>query len=289
MIRKYFPPVVCGFLILAFLFFFCSIWLSSFLVYGWIFLGFAGLKILNRLSDFFPASISFFIHWAHAIVFELFGILLAGLLRPLGYIWKLESRGGDGQPILLIHGYLHDSSAWIYHRWQLRSHGFGPIYMLNLGYPFLSIRDYVKKVEAKVSQIKKETGRKDLILIGHSMGGIVSALYALRAASPDTVTRVIAIGSPLGGTHLARIALGADGKEMRRNSELLKKLPEEILSHPKIRFYHIATKTDQIVIPYTSELVGAVLDRQYLLNDIGHVSLLYSPRVSKRIINWLAD
>lgn len=287
--RKYFPPIVWTFLVLALLFFYLATGSSFALVCGWIFIGFAAVKILNRLSDFFPSKLSSLIHWIHAMVFEVFAVLLVLLLHPLGFLWKLQSKGGDGRPILLVHGYLHDSSAWVYHKRQLRKHGFGPIYMINLGYPFLSIQDYVKKVEARALHIAKETGRKDLILIGHSMGGIVSAMYALRFAPQGTVTDVVTIASPLAGTHVARIAIGSDGREMERNSQFLKGFSEEIRKSRMVRFYHIATKTDQLVIPYTSELTGGGIDRQYILNDIGHVSLLYSPRVAQKITSWILN
>lgn len=250
--------------------------------------GLGMLKILNRLADSSDAFLCRVIHWVHAMVFEAFGVVFMWCCRPFGYLWKLESRKGTKRPILLVHGYLHDSSAWIYHKWMLLRHGFGPIYMLNLKHPFLPMSEYVKKIEERASQIEKETRRKDLILIGHSMGGIISSLYATRSAKPGTVTDVITIGSPLGGTHVAKIALGSNGRQMRIGSKILAELREEIKASKTVRFYHIATKTDELVIPYTSEIVEGPLERLYVLNDIGHVTLLYSPRVAKKIISWIS-
>lgn len=256
-------------------------------IFGWICIGLAGLKIVNRFADCFSCLFADLIHWIHAMVFEFFGIICMLCLRPIGYIWKLQSKQGTGQPILLVHGYIHDSSAWIYIRWQLLRKGFAPIYLMNLRPPFLSINEYVKQVEARTAQIANETGRQDLILIGHSMGGIVSSLYALHVAKPGTVTDVITIASPLAGTYVARMAIGPDAREMERNSHLLKNLPEEIRKTHKIRFFQIATKTDELVIPFTSEIVEGSPERHFLVNDIGHASLLYSPRVSRKIISWL--
>jgi triacylglycerol lipase len=270
-----FSPFIVGLLCGALFFFSLSL-----PFWGCFVLGLALLKIVNR----FPSKL---IHWIHALVFEAFALILMWCCRPLGYIWKLQSRKGNGQPILLVHGYFHDSSAWIYHRWRLLSKGFGPIYMINLKHPFLSLTQYVKKVEMKVAQIEKETGRKDLILIGHSMGGIVSSLYATTSATPGTVTDIITIGSPLQGTYMAKIALGKCGREMQIGSTLLKELGEKIRQNKTIRFYHVASKTDEIVIPYTSALADSQLSELYILNDIGHATLLYSPRVSEKIISWL--
>lgn len=255
-------------------------------ILGWIFIVLAGLKIVNRLADRFSGLFASLIHWIHAMVFEFFGIICMLCLRPIGYVWKLKSNG-SGQPILLIHGYIHDSSAWIYLRQQLVRTGFGPIYLMNLRPPFLSINEYVKQVEARARQIADETKRRDLILIGHSMGGIISSLYALHVAEPGTVTDVITIASPLAGTFVARMAIGPDAREMERNSNFLKNLPEEIRKNDRIRFFQIGTKTDELVIPYTSEFVEGSSERRFLVNDIGHASLLYSPRVLQKIISWL--
>jgi triacylglycerol esterase/lipase EstA (alpha/beta hydrolase family) len=119
------------------------------------------------------------------------------------------------------------------------------------------------------------------------MGGLVSAWYATKLAPPGTVTDVITLGSPLQGTHVARIALGPNGSQMRRNSEFTKQLQQGILDNHDVRFYHIGTKTDQLVIPHSSSWVGNDLERQFAVDDLGHVSLLFSPRIVDKICSWL--
>ena len=262
----------------------------------WVFLilcaalAFLGLiRILNRMADRLPAQVAHPIHWIHALAFEGFAVAATAFLHPVRYFSSQRVGSPDGRPILLIHGYLHDSSAWVYHKRQLRKEGFGPIYVLNLGHPFRSIRHYAEKVKMKAEQIERETNRSDLILIGHSMGGLVSSWYAMRLAPPGKVTDVITIGSPLAGTYVAKIGIGPPAREMERDSELLEELREKIKKSAHTRFFHIATKTDQLVIPYSSALVGGHLERQYLLEDVGHVTLLFSPRVAKKISDWLRN
>lgn len=260
----------------------------SFPFWGCLVLALAVLKIVNRLADMSDGFLSRLIHWIHALVFEAFALVVIWCARPVGYFWRLQSRQGTGKPILLVHGYLHDSSAWIYHQHKLRAQGLGPIYTINLNHPFQSLTKYVEKVGMKVSQIEKETGRRDLILIGHSMGGIVCSLYATRKAPQDTVTDVITIGSPLQGTHMAKLAIGPGGREMKIGSELLQELDLELRKNKTIRFCHIGAKTDEIVIPHTSALPSSHLSEQFTVNDIGHASLLYSPRVAKKLISWIS-
>lgn len=246
---------------------------------------FAFLAAIQLMNRFAPHPI---VHWIHAMTFESFAVLSAICLHPLSYFvsGRRSPSSVKGRPILLVHGYLHDASAWVYHIRQLKKAGLGPIYALNLGHPFRSMDRYAKNVREYAARIEKETGRSDLTLIGHSMGGLVSTLYATRIAPPDTVKQVITIGSPLGGTLVARIGIGPNAREMERNSELTIRLRKEI-AQSKIPFYQIGTKTDQLVIPYSSAFVGDHPDRQFLLEDIGHVALLFSSRTANQIKAWL--
>ncbi len=291
--KRYFPRSVCILLGCAILFFAAYRALSSHalgvgaLFCAWAFFFLAALRIVNRIANLSSGSLSQWIHWIHAMVFEVFAVLAVFFVRQLRFIRTSKEERGNGIPILLVHGYLHDRSAWIYHKKKLLLHGFGPVYTISLGYPFLSIMEYVKIIEQKALQIEKETGRKELILIGHSMGGLISSLYATKFAPSGKVTDVITIGSPLAGTPVAKIAIGPDAREMEKGSELVKGLQEAVRSAKGIRFYHIATKTDQLVVPYTSAIIEGRPERQLILEDVGHASLLYSPRVSEKILFWL--
>ena len=119
------------------------------------------------------------------------------------------------------------------------------------------------------------------------MGGLVSSWYALTMASPGIVTDVVTIGSPLQGTHIALIALGENGRAMRRGSEFVMQLQGAMQKNEKIRFYHIASKTDQLIMPWHSAVTKHDLAKQYVMEGIGHMSLLFSPRVARQIQTWL--
>ena len=192
------------------------------------------------------------------------------------------------RPILLIHGYLHNSLVWIYHGNKLRKAGLGPIYTLNLNKPFASIEEHIFSVKEKIEKIREETNRSDVIIIGHSMGGLVGSHYATKIADENSVTDVITIASPLYGTIMARLGVGKSAKEMRRNSDFVRNLREDIINSSNIRFYHIATKTDQLVIPYQSSILNEK-SNNYILNGIGHASLLYSKKVNRQITKWLLE
>ncbi len=226
------------------------------------------------------------LNWIWASLVECVAFLVVVLALPLRYFKAYQQPAGNlsGQPILLVPGYVNDSSVWFYQRWKLQKAGLGPIYTLNYGHPFRSIHHYAQKVKEKAEQIARETGRDDLILIGHSMGGLVAAVYATQLAPSGKVTDLITIATPFKGTIMAHLGLGPNAREMRPNSSLLKEL--ELSKALPFRFYQIATKTDGLVRP-NSALVGHHPDKQYLLDGIGHASLAYSKKVAEKIVEWL--
>lgn len=232
------------------------------------------------------------IHWLHAMTFELLAfVFVLPFLRLFRLSKNFQKPVGNlqGKPILLVHGYCNDGSVWRYMKKRIAEAGMGPIYTVDLGSPFRSIREYALKVKEKAEMIRQETNRSDLILIGHSMGGLVSSIYATDFAPPDTVTDVITIGSPLGGTHIAKVGIGPNAKEMRYKSELVEQLGEKIAKQSAIRFYHIGTNTDQLIIPAQSALLKFNAAREFFFEDIGHASMLMSPRVANLIAYWLKE
>ena len=256
-----------------------------------IFSVFSFVKLLNAFSSHLPRRIEVFIHWVHAMTFELLALITVPLMKVCRFSKNFHKPAGNlqGRPILLVHGYCNDGSAWTFIKRKLVREGLGPVYTIDLGHPFRSIRDYALKVKEKAELIRQEAHRSDLILIGHSMGGLVSTLYATDLAPTGTVTDVITIGAPLAGTHVAKLGVGPNAREMRRSSELIGELHSKLAKERFARFYHIATNTDQMVIPSQSALLRHHPAREFFFEDIGHASLLFSPRVASLITYWIKE
>lgn len=230
-----------------------------------------------------------FYNYAKGILSELYGLIILILTAPLDLAKKDPTRPTDkkGTPILLVHGYLHSSSAWVYLRYYFNHEGFGPIYTINLGSPFHTIEDYAERVRTKAQWIARKTGRPDLILIGHSMGGLVSTYYATNIAPKHTVKAVVTLGSPLQGTKLAPLGIGACTKQMNYLSEFTQSLSRDLARGGETRYLHLGTTTDLMIRPIHSawpNTPNAVITR---LDGIGHIALLYTPSVAKTISAFL--
>ncbi len=196
--------------------------------------------------------------------------------------------GKGNHLVLLVHGYINAGFVWDLHKKWLVEEGCGPIYTIDLGNPFDSIHTFADRLKHKVEAILRETKHKELTLVGHSMGGLVSAYYALRLAPQGTICSVITLGAPLYGTKTAFLGFGRCAQEMRVGSKFLKELHLLYSIKRDVKFYHVVTTVDEIVIPYASGIFINNNHNALIVNDLSHASLLMSQRVAHYVANLIA-
>lgn len=251
------------------------------------------IKGLNAIAHKLPKALEKTVHLIHAVATEILAFVAVSALYLFQGLFKKKITQGapDERPILLVHGYLHNRSAWAYTMHRLKNAGFKSIYTINLWPPFGSIeRDFSKLVKEKAIEIAKETGRDDLILVGHSMGGDVS-LEALTSLDPDSTTRithVATIASPVKGTPVAKIGIGP-AREMEKGSPFTQRLQEKVAAHRGTVILNIGSTMDEIVPGKYAFLDHLPDDQKLLLEDVGHVALLGDSRVHDWLIEKLKD
>ncbi len=110
---------------------------------------------------------------------------------------------GRGKPVILLHGWLGSWGLWqdtmaylgrYYRTYALDFWGFGESGKKLDTY---QVSDFVDLVD----QFMERLGLSSAPLVGHSMGGTVSLLVAMRY--PQRVEKVVVIGSPIAGASLA--------------------------------------------------------------------------------------
>lgn len=230
------------------------------------------------------------LHFINAFIQEYLDLLSLIVRYPCSKNYHYTS--GEGKPILLVHGYLHNASAWYYMIDRMKKENLGPIYAIDLGDgttggKFWSIKQYAQQVLEKTQEIALQTGRKDLSIVAHSMGGLVSAAYA-KLAPHDAEITIITLGSPLDGTPIAeRLATGPNGRSMIPQSEFIKDIRAGIESaEDHIQFLHIAAKRD-LLVPEESALMGKDPEKNVSFDDIGHSGLLTTKVVADKVCQWL--
>lgn len=188
-------------------------------------------------------------------------------------------------PILLIHGYLHNSSGWSWFRYRLVKEGHNNVYTINLGAPIWSIEHYSKLVEEKAKEIMEWTGRDDLVLIGHSMGGIIASHFATHQTLGLKIKSVISLASPFQGTSRSEAGIGECAKQLAFGSEFLSNLYKKIQEAATIPFFHIGSENDPTIRPLFTAFVNGRPGRVY--EKLGHMMYLFSDEVIDDVSDYL--
>lgn len=199
------------------------------------------------------------------------------LIQPFERLWMGKDeirRVQPGRyPVLLVHGYLCNRGIWWWLRRRLRLRLL-VVATVNLEPPLADLDIQVECLARRIERLLAETGAGRVVLVTHSMGGLVSRAY-LRRHGCDRVARLVMLATPHHGTQVARAAPGRDAFQMRVGSEWLQSLA--CAARPPIPMTNVWTRQDAIVVPAESaRLPGA---EEFVLEDLGHMALLFSRRV----------
>lgn len=210
----------------------------------------------------------------------------------------------DKKPILLLHGSGYNQTEWIIGRQFLEDDQHGSVFSLNYdglltNDPQKGIDDYAAgKVRDKILEIQALTGQNEILLIGHSMGGLIAGCYAEEFAEKDNITvkQIITIGSPWKGAPPIELLekfkiLPKKLTQMKVESAFLKGLVSKALKSEKAgtrKYYCIGSTTD-LMVPAPFSNLTEDPKRQYILETLGHYGLIVSPNVWDQVRNWLAS
>ncbi|MEO8409899.1 MAG: alpha/beta fold hydrolase [Propionivibrio sp.] len=180
-------------------------------------------------------------------------------------------------PLVLIHGYGCSRAAWWWHRRHLQAAGW-MVATLNLEPIYTSIDNYVDPLAQRIAEVFAVTGAAQVVLVGHSMGGLVARAY-LRAHGSDKVARLITLGTPHAGSQLAVAGFGENAHQMRLRSPWLEALNSTGLVVDTLTIF---SPQDNYVMRQTNlTLPGA---RQFIIDGLGHLAMLYSSRVAGALL-----
>lgn len=194
-------------------------------------------------------------------------------------------------PLLLIHGFTGSSNNWMYHAYEFGWAGYTNVFTINLGSAFQDMDSCADKVHEMVEEIKKRTGRTDLKIVGHSMGGLVAIHYHQRYPEDVEVKDIITLGAPLDGTRVAVIAQGSPlAEQMRYQSAFVKEKQAKMAEDHHTRYLHLVSDCDWFIWPsYSAGVQAAPRTKVVHLEETGHVPFLFSRQTSEAMIAHLDD
>lgn len=194
-----------------------------------------------------------------------------------------------GTPILLVHGMVDNRSIFTFLRRALRRRGFGRVCTMNYSVFTSDVRTAAKELGERIEELCRVTGYDQIHVIGHSMGGVISRYYVQRLGGDSRVHTLVTMGSPHGGTELARLLPLPLTRQLRPDSDVVAELREPAPGC-RTRFVAIWSDLDQLMLP----LEGARIDhpdltvRNVRVPDVGHMSLPVNGRVVREVVATLA-
>jgi pimeloyl-ACP methyl ester carboxylesterase len=190
-------------------------------------------------------------------------------------------------PLVLVHGLACNRGNWFWFRHQLARRGH-EAFALDYTPWFASIDAYGPQLGAAIGEVCAATGADKVIVVAHSMGGLVTRAYLDRFGH-DKVAHVITLGTPHQGTWMTRFGFTPNVRNMATDSEWLATLRDREgrrSPDPYRAFTCVFTYHDNLVTPqHNAVLPGA---RQIPLSGIGHLSLALSPRVLDHVLDEVA-
>ncbi len=205
------------------------------------------------------------------------------LVIPFERLWLPADRLRPGRcPLLLVHGYGCSRGVWWLLRRRLEAAGH-VVATVSLTPPFTSIGRLVPQLHRRIEEVCAATGAQQVVLVAHSMGGLVCRSYLARHGIAR-VARLVTLATPHAGSELARLGAGQNAREMEPGSLWLRDMAAEPLRVPAVA---LRNAYDNYAMPQDNQRLPGAADIE--LPPVGHLAMLTDRRVADLLIQTLAE
>lgn len=211
-----------------------------------------------------------------------------GLLPPAPRTRAAVDPQVRDRPVLLVHGWIHNRSAFLLMQQRLRRAGLGPLHTFE--YPSVTgdLDQIARRLAPAVEQLVTRSARGTCVLIGHSMGGLIARQYVQELGGDALVDTVVTMGTPHRGTWTAWGGVGRAIEQCRPGSAYLQRLQRS--ARPGLaRWIAYYSDLDFMITPAVSAklLQPALAAENVRVRDVGHLSLLLSNHVLADVVRRL--
>ncbi|MGW6457613.1 esterase/lipase family protein [Streptomyces sp. NPDC055078] len=193
--------------------------------------------------------------------------------------------GPDHPPVVMLHGFVDNRSVFVLLRRSLARHGWRHLECLNYSPLTCDIRVAAELLGRHIEEICARTGRSQVDIVGHSLGGLIARYYIQRLGGDRRVRTLVTLGTPHAGTTVAALASAHPiVRQMRPGSSVIEELGAAAPGC-RTRCVSFWSDLDQLMVPIET----ARLDHPDLITEnvrvsgIGHLALPVHPAVAARI------
>ncbi|MDY0042462.1 MAG: alpha/beta fold hydrolase [Desulforhabdus sp.] len=189
-------------------------------------------------------------------------------------------------PVILIHGLYHNVTAWILYKWLLNRKGFRNTYAFGYSSANGNVEQLLEKLDQLINELGKKLPQQRIILIGHSLGGLLARFYVQDRSHAAKLAAVVTLGTPHRGTKLAALGVGKLAKSLIYNGQLFRELePTKVsIDVPRLAIY---SPIDNMVLPHDSLRVSQPGWTHLESYPVSHVAMLYHRPLARLVIEYL--
>lgn len=199
-------------------------------------------------------------------------------------------------PILFVHGYASNAGLWYPLLKYLTKFGVSRMYTVTLAPLYLDIPSLALQLANKVGQVLKETQSEKVILVCHSMGGLVARAFIKWKGGDSSVAKLLTLGSPHHGTEIsksimARVFYGACVDDMIPGSDFLQALGpiEESNGQGRIPVVSIFSHQDLLITPQSSSYLEGKNVESHSFFGVGHLAMPSLKQIQSLILEQLEN
>ena len=179
-----------------------------------------------------------------------------------------------GNPVILVPGFLDLEVYFALIKKRLRAQGRDTTY-LDLFPNVADIRGQAASLKKLVAEVKSRTGAKQVDIVAHSMGGLISRHYIKELAGEGHVERLVMLATPNHGTIVSFLAPTAGAKQMHPGSDFLTGLNAGDETYGRVKYTSIRGGLDEIVIPHDSPILEGA--ENHYTRFAAHGSIMVDP------------
>jgi predicted alpha/beta hydrolase family esterase len=196
--------------------------------------------------------------------------------RLLGTFRKRGPRGpDDGQPVLVIPGFLCSDQTTFSLRKRLAKHGYR-VHGWKQGWNFGARADTLEKLRERIESLGHQ---RKLVIVGWSLGGLYAREYA--RYNPDQVRAVITLGSPFSGDPRQN-TIWPLYERIAGHSVLDPPIPR-VTEKPPVPHLALWSRRDGLIAPRAARGLDHERDEEVEL-DCHHMAFAISPHATKEVV-----
>ena len=191
----------------------------------------------------------------------------------------------DAPVVVLIHGLLGKKIHFCLMKLRFRLKGTANVVIF--GYRASgndTVADYSAQLRDFILRIKGETGISRVVLVGHSLGGLIAHDYACKHGKDGDVKALVTLGAPFRGSRITALAITGSARRLHPSNPMFGDIISSSVNAPFLSVYSVY---DQLVLPYTNS-EHPLADRNREIALCGHTGLLYHGKVFRIVHEWIS-